>query len=343
MSDMKTADDSFIVGRSAPIQALRSLIVDVAPTSLPVLIIGPTGSGKELVAREIHRLSARTGEFVSLNVCAIQDTMFEATLFGHVKGAFTGAVRDSAGLLSEANGGSILLDEIGSLPHGPQGKLLRVIETKQYRSVGAARDRRSDFRVLAATNENLPALVAARAFRVDLLERLSGFMIAVPALRERREDIPLLVRHYLQRQGVASGESAVDHAAMDTLVEHDWPRNVRQLYNVLGRALALARGSTITRKVLHTATCHAYDVEAELPAGTDRPEQPDLGAVDRQARERLVAVLRRFKGDTNAAAGEFDVDRVTIYRWMKRLGIPTPRRQGPNWLSDSPGEAPLQN
>lgn len=334
---MSAHDGSLIIGQSRAIQALRSAIADVAPTSLSVLIVGPTGAGKEVVAREIHRVGECRGTFVALNVCAVQEAMFEATLFGHVKGAFTGAVADAGGLLAEAHEGSLLLDEIGSLTRGAQLKLLRVMETKVYRPVGGRQDRRSAFRPLAATNENLRTLVAAGEFREDLLERLSGFVIVVPSLAEHRDDIPLLVEAFLRRDGIglqARGAPAprLTDSAIALLVERAWPRNVRELYNVLGRACAIAKAPHITQEHVVAACRHVHDLDVD--DGAAGWSVARLSESDQQTRAWLVALLDRYRGDTKAVAQECRVDRVTVYRWMKRLHVPTAGRQTLRGLSE---------
>src|SRR3954470_19051267 len=190
---------SAIVGDSSAIQQLRALIATVAPTRLPVLVEGPTGSGKELVAAALHQASGRRGRLVAFNVCAIGDALFEDALFGHVRGAFTGAANDSAGFLREADAGTVFLDEISGLPWALQAKLLRAVETGEFRPVGAARDARSDFRVVAATNEHLDDLVECGRFRADLKHRIGGVVISVPTLAERVDDIPDLTRYFARR------------------------------------------------------------------------------------------------------------------------------------------------
>ncbi len=298
-----------LLGDSAAMLALRSMITRVARTKLSVLIQGETGTGKELVAQALHRGSKRDGSLVALNVCAITETMFEASLFGHVRGAFTGAVGDSLGFMAEANGGTLFLDEISGLPAPAQAKLLRAVETKVFRPVGARMDRRSDFRVVAATNEDLHQLVVQGKFRADLLQRLSAVCLRVPPLRDRREDIPGLVSFFAG----ASGDGAL-HArdarfttgAVQLLRAHSWPGNVRELRHVVECALALADSPVITTS----------DIEPLLA--------PDVGASaaerhDAVEHRELLLALEACEWDVERVARRLGVHRATIYRRLKRI------------------------
>jgi len=302
--------ERLLVGSSEPMRRLRAGITRAARSRLSVLIQGPTRSGKELVARGLHVTSGRTGAFVALNVCAIGDTMFEDALFGHVKGAFTGATGDSPGYLAEANGGTVFLDEVNGLPVLAQAKLLRVIETGSFRAVGAARDRCSDFRVLAATNADLATGVARGTFRCDLLYRLSGAILNVPPLDARREDILALARHLLGRDD-AYGVPEVADDALRRLQQHDWPGNVRELKHVLERAALLAEGAVLRRA----------DIEGAIAGGIQGLPEP---VVDDVARHGLLALLEWCDWDTTRAAARLSVNRSTVYRRMQRLGIEAP-------------------
>jgi DNA-binding NtrC family response regulator len=243
----QTTED-LIIGESAAVHQIRALIAKLAPTTLPVLIQGPTGSGKELVAQAIHRLSGRSGPLVAVNVCAISDTMFEDALFGHVRGAFSSAIADRAGFLAEADHGSLFLDEIASLPLPTQAKLLRAIETGEFRPVGARHDVRSDFRVIAAANEDVRALAAAERFRPDLLHRLSGAVIRVPGLDARPDDIPALARHFAGQLSSANGVPIrLNDAAIRMLQNRAWPGNVRELKHVVECAAAWATTPVVGR------------------------------------------------------------------------------------------------
>ena len=305
-----------ILGESLQIRDLRALIRRVAPTNLPVLIHGPTGSGKELVAEALHLASGRSGRFVPFNVCAIPETMFEDALFGHVRGAFTGATRDAVGYLAEANGGTVFLDEIGALPPTLQVKLLRVIETQEFRAVGASANRRSDFRVVSATNESLCNRASGNQFRVDLIYRLSAVRIEVPALRDRAADIPSLALHFAKRF-IARGAKHVELSpgALQALQEYDWPGNVRELKSVVETTIALAEHVRIGREAI-----------------IERLSVRNVGRVydgaREEDREQLRALLREHRDDTSAVAAHLGVDRATVYRRMQQLGIPTPKRAG---------------
>jgi DNA-binding NtrC family response regulator len=233
-----TADvDALLLGESCVMRRLRADVVRAARTRLPVLIQGPTGAGKEVVAQALHRASGRRGALVAFNVCAVADTLFEPAVFGSVRGAFTGATTDTPGFLAEAHGGTVFLDEIGGLPLSSQAKLLRAVETQTFRPVGARADRRSDFRVVSATNEEVEALVDAGRFRADLAERLAGIVVHVPPLAAHPGDIPTLVRHFAARLEGAQVRAFTD-GALDVLATYAWPRNVRELKHAVERALA---------------------------------------------------------------------------------------------------------
>lgn len=299
-----------IVGESAPMRALRDYIATVGRTRLPVLIEGPTGAGKELVAAAIHDASGRRGAFVPFNVCAIGETMFEDAIFGHVRGAFTGAFSDMPGFLAEAHGGTVFLDEVSGLPQSMQVKLLRAFETGAFRPVGAKRDSRSDFRLVAATNEPLSRLVAMGQFRADFTHRVGAVRIVVPPLVDRLEDIPLLVRHFLGRAGcghIVAGEDAIT-----ALQAHHWPGNVRELKHLVEWCASFSTG-----------TLNAQMLRSTLEERADAGIACDRGVLELV---RIRAVLDRSAWDIEAAASALGVHRATLYRRMKRLGIPAPRR-----------------
>ena len=303
-----------IVGESLPIRDLRALIRRVAPTHLPVLIHGPTGTGKELVAQAIHVASGRSGRFVAFNVCAIPESMFEDTLFGHVRGAFTGATRDAVGYLAEANGGTVFLDEIGALPPTMQVKLLRVIETQEFRAVGASSNRRSDFRVVSATNESLGDRTSGGQFRVDLIYRLSAVRVQVPPLRDRVGDIPILARHFASRfAGRGSKHAELSTGALQALQEYDWPGNVRELKSVVETTIALAEHTWIGRDAIVERLSACNMVGA-------------CHGARHEERDQLLALLREHRDDTAAVAACLGVDRATVYRRMQQLGVATPKR-----------------
>jgi DNA-binding NtrC family response regulator len=302
-----------LVGASRPMQRLSERIGRVADSPAPVLIRGETGSGKELVAQAVHRASNRA-PFVPVNCGAIPDHLMESELFGHVKGAFTGADRDRAGLFQAADGGTLFLDEIGELPLALQPKLLRVIEYGEIRRVGATAPETVDVRILAATHRDLESAVKEGTFREDLFWRINVLILDVPPLRERPTDIPLLVEHFCSEVQSATGgpERCVSPAALATLIEFPWPGNVRQLRSVIHRALTFTDSSEI----------HLDDLPAELRlAGQSAHRVND--AADRQLpleeleREYVLEVLRRTGGNKKKAAEWLGMPRRTLYRRLE--------------------------
>ena len=302
--------DDLLLGSSVAIRRVRDLIQRVAPTGLSVLLQGPTGSGKELAARAVHIASRRGGALVAFNIRAIADTMFEDALFGHVKGAFTGAASESAGYLAEANGGTLFLDEIAGLEMSAQAKLLRAIEIGIFRPVGAKMDRRSDFRVVSASNDVLEKEARHGRFRLDLLQRMSGVVIPMPPLTERPDDIPLLADHLLSRTRRAQAMPRLTDGALRLLQEHSWPGNIRELQQVLERASAFATTPYLKRQ----------DIEDALRSGSFS----STPTADARERQRLLSVLVASGWDTRTAAGTLEMHRGTLYRHMKRLGIVIP-------------------
>ena len=333
---MKTRDENgngrnpsviagLLLGDSQVMRSLRSLLARLGPSQSPVLIEGPTGSGKELVAEALHVCSRRPGAFVAFNVCAIGDGMFESALFGHVRGAFTGSVQDAAGYLSEADRGTVFLDEIGSLTLSAQAKLLRAIETRSYRPVGGRRDVTSDFRVLAASNNNLAAAVTEGRFRADLFHRLRAMVIRVPALVDHIEDVPLLARYFARLSGSAA-DACLSEGAIRRLMEHDWPGNVRELRNVVEFALALGDGARVG----------AAEIGEALGTSSSGFALPRLG----WTRPYVTGVLADCGGDTERVAKRLGLDRSTVYRLMRRLGIGTPKRRRHALVIETPHVSP---
>ncbi len=296
-----------LIGDSAPMHALRDCILRVGRTSLPVLIQGETGVGKELVAQALHIASGRGGPFVAFNVCAIGETMFEDALFGHVRGAFTGALSDAPGYLLEAHGGTAFFDEIGGLSGGMQAKLLRAIETKSFRPVGGRADKASDFRVVCATNEDVAALVKAGRFRSDLSFRVSAMVLRVPPLRERVSDIPELVRHFALRARAGS-DGTFTESALGAFADHTWAGNVRELRNSVELLVGVADGAHIEWQ----------EVRRHLDRGT---RDPGLAAPEHLERLRLRESLERADWSVADAAGILGVHPATLYRRMQRLGV----------------------
>jgi DNA-binding NtrC family response regulator len=289
---------------------LRALIARVATSTLPVLIQGETGSGKELVARALHQQSGRSGPLVALNVCAVPDSMFEASMFGHVKGAFTGALRDTAGYLTEAHRGTLFLDEVSGLSLANQVKLLRAIETKEFRPVGARADQRSEFRLVAASNEDMSQLVDRGRFRRDLAHRLGGIRVTVPSLRDRLEDVPLLAAHFAAHaRGSRAEDTVIASSALRMLQAHEWPGNVRELRHVVEASIALSDGAV-----------SAADVSALIQSPVFNSAERRLA---RQGRD-LLEQLDRCAWDVDEVASELGVHRATVYRRLRRLGITEP-------------------
>lgn len=309
-NDRDLAIARLLIGDSHAIRRLRENIAQVAAAQIPILIVGPTGAGKELVARAVHVASKRAGDLVAFNVCAVSDSMFEATLFGHVKGAFTGAVTDAPGYLAEANGGTLFLDEISGLPLSAQAKLLRAIETGIYRPVGASRDRVSGFRVVAATNEELSGRVVTGAFREDLYHRLGGFVLRVPPLYERVPDIRILVQHFLSTQSKST--LRVSDSALALLEQYVWPGNVRELKHAVDRMALIAVDTHVINQAVAKA---AIESGRELCVLRESQINRD------EARRSLIEVLEQSAWSADRAAELLGVHRATIYRRMRREGI----------------------
>ena len=306
-----------IVGRCAPLQRVLHNVETVAATDAAVLIRGETGTGKELIADLIHRLSGRRGgPFVKFNCTAIPAGLLESELFGHERGAFTGAIARRIGRFELANNGTLFLDEIGDLPLDLQPKLLRVLEEQAFERIGSAQTIRTDVRVIAATNRPLEELVEAGEFRADLFYRLNVFPIDLPPLRERTEDIPPLVRHFVAHHARNVGRriDAISPDVIDTLVRYPWPGNVRELQHVLHRAVILSDGGSL-----------------ELPplaVRAARPPAPRAMTCDDALREHIVEVLRETNGivaGPRGAAVRLGLKRTTLVSKMQKLGI-TPDR-----------------
>jgi DNA-binding NtrC family response regulator len=304
---------SSLIGDGPACKWIDEQIVACDEQSSPVLILGESGTGKELVARQLHERSGRSGSFVAVNCTTLTETMADGELFGHAQGAFSGAVRSRDGLFVEARGGTLLLDELGDMPLSVQGKLLRALETGEVRRVGSDRAQHVDVRVVAATHVDLEAAIAAGRFRGDLWARLQRLVIRVPPLRERRDDILLLVRHYLQAAG---SRLSIAADAAEALLVHDWPYNVRELRNVVEGAMRPVRGD------------RAIEIE-HLPAAlgqrlAERMLEPaaalPLGRAP-ESREELERILRQHDWNVTKVATLLGRDRKQIYRWCETLGI----------------------
>jgi two-component system response regulator HydG len=308
-----------LVGRSAAMRELLTRVVRVAPTEVTVLITGESGTGKELVARAIHANSRRSSRpFVPVNCAAISESLLESELFGHVKGAFTGAVKLRQGLLEEASGGTFFFDEIGETTPAFQAKLLRVIQEHEIRRVGDNASIQVDVRVLAATNQDLRKAIAEKRFREDLFYRLNVVPLVTPPLRERRDDIPVLAQHFVERFNQRNGtRRTLTQGALLKLTAHDFPGNVRELENVIEQAAALARGDSIGADEVALEK----QVAAGAPGGADGPGKTLAQQVDDAEREAIQRALARSGGSLEQVSRELDVSTTTLWRKMKRLGL----------------------
>lgn len=303
----------FIAG-SAAMQDVLELAARVAPLDTTVLVYGESGTGKEFIMRLIHDQSPRASDpFVSINCAALTETLLESELFGHVRGAFTGAVRDKAGLFEVAGEGTLFLDEIGEVAPTVQAKLLRALQEREIRRVGGERNITIKARVVAATNRDLRAAVDTGAFREDLYFRLAGFVITVPPLRDRREDIPLLVHDFLRRTATRMKKdvSTVSADAMTALMKYSWPGNVRELQHAIERAVIVANGTVV----------RVRELPPELSQKTR--SRPSDDSLDLQAQERVFIerALERFNGNRREAADALKISTVTLWRKMKQYGL----------------------
>ncbi len=326
--------DDPLVGTSAAMDALRAMIARVAPTESRVLITGESGTGKELVAAAIHRQSARSGKpFVTVNSAAIPRDLVESEMFGHERGAFTGATERRQGRFELADGGTLLLDEVGDLGAEAQAKLLRVLETGVVERLGGERPFTVNVRVLAATNKDLGRAVQERQFREDLWFRLNVLPIHIPPLRDRPDDIPPLVRHCASRCATRLGRAVrVDAGALQLLAAYRWPGNVRELANIVERLAILASSETITADDVTRVLPHGQDggrlAAAPAPSGDGAGAGPDVAladALDQHERELIARALSAARGNVAEAARRLSTDRANLYRRMRRLGIEPPR------------------
>jgi len=307
-----------LVGSSEPIARVRDLARRASAASGTVLITGETGTGKELVARAIHTGSARAkGPFVPLNCAAVTESLLENELFGHSRGAFTGAAGPRAGLIEHASGGTLFLDEIGTMPLALQAKLLRAVESGEVRRIGENEGRKVDVRFVAATNVDLKAAVDRGDFRSDLYYRLDVHRVHLPPLRERAGDVPGLVEHFLKQYGGPVGVTGCTPEAMSALVGYAYPGNVRELEHIIQRAVAVAPAPAIDRA----------DLPEELlvkPASRTVVDGTVTAARERAEREMIIAALARHDGEIAAAARDLQVSRTTMWRLMKKHNVSQP-------------------
>ncbi|HJX83146.1 MAG TPA: sigma 54-interacting transcriptional regulator, partial [Candidatus Angelobacter sp.] len=325
-----------IIGKSAPLKHILELVDTVAPSDSTVLLLGETGTGKELIARAIHDRGRRKDRtFVKLNCAAIPTGLLESELFGHEKGAFTGAITQKIGRLDLADQGTLFLDEVGDIPIEIQPKLLRALQEREFERLGSTHTRKVNVRLVAATNRNLEKMVADREFRSDLFYRLNVFPIQIPSLRERKEDIPLLVSYFVQKfaKQMQKQIESVPSAVMKGLTAWEWPGNIRELENFIERAVILTRGKTLEvplTELRKTETETAVDavVNKKRAARKAFSSGPDINAgaeeYERKQREEIIQALTACKGrvgGTDGAATRLGISRTTLIYRMRRLGI----------------------
>jgi DNA-binding NtrC family response regulator len=312
-----------MIGRSPVMQELFGLVRRLAPHARTALVMGETGAGKEGIARAIHRMGPRKSRpFVTVNCSAVVETLFESELFGHARGAFTGATEHKAGLFEVADGGTIFLDEIGELPLAVQAKLLRVLETGEVQRVGSLQPKKVDVRIVAATNRDLRAAAAAGTFRNDLYFRLNVVELQVPPLRDRRQDIPYLTAAFVREFAGRFGKSVegVSAAAERVLMESPWPGNVRELRNVLERACMLADGRWLAAGDVARGGGDARSSGVvPSPRPHEAPVPQDLSSL---TRSHIVKVLEEERGNKRSAAAKLGVSRRTLYRMLERHRLP---------------------
>jgi len=301
-----------LVGDSPAIERVLDTIERIGPGDASVIITGESGTGKELVARALHEKSGRAGPFLAINCAAVPETLLESEVFGHVRGAFTDAKNDRAGLFLEASGGTLLLDEIGDMPLGIQAKLLRALEQKTVRPLGSSQEVPFDARLLAATNKDLEKAVKEHTFREDLFYRINVIHVRVPPLRARGTDILLLAHHFLLRAAERGGKrvTRMGTGVAERVIEYDWPGNVRELENCMERAVALAEYDELTIEDLPARVQRPQNVEV-FNAGHDPDELPPMRVVEQR---HIMRVLKAVNGNKTLASKMLGFDRRTLYR-----------------------------
>jgi formate hydrogenlyase transcriptional activator len=313
------SDFEGIVGRSSGLRHVLQLVETVAKGDSTVLLLGETGTGKELVARAIHNRSHRKDRtFVKLNCAAIPSGLLESEFFGHERGAFTGAITQKIGRLELANQGSLFLDEIGDIPLELQPKLLRVLQEREFERLGSTRTTKVNVRVVAATHRDLEEMILEKQFRSDLYYRLNVVPISIPPLRERPEDIPLLVQHFVQQAARKMNKiiDKIPSGTIEALTEYRWPGNIRELENVIERAVILSPGST-----LHVPL---RDLQSRVGAGHDSERLQTLVNVEREHIRSILKETRWILSGPRGAAARLGLNRSTLYFRMKKLGIVRP-------------------
>ncbi|MDD2760000.1 MAG: sigma 54-interacting transcriptional regulator [Methylomonas sp.] len=315
-----------LVGGCEIFMRLKAQLQQAASTSAPVLLLGETGTGKELAAEFVHRHSPQArGEFVIADCTVFGEDLFESELFGHEKGAFTGAASSKKGLFELADHGTLFLDEIGELPLSQQAKLLRAIESGQFRRVGGTSTLKASVRVVCATHRSLAEMVRQGRFREDLFYRLSVFPIQIPPLRERKQDIPLLVDHFLQQFGLIRGRHvAMSREGLIKLIQHTWPGNIRELKNCLQLAVSLCGGDTIQENDIHFMRRIEEDMQ---PITNFSPVPPlpqasaSLSAVEQYEANFIMSLIKKYQGNRKLIAAEMNISERTLYRKLNRLNL----------------------
>jgi len=306
-----------IIGESDSLKKVLQLVRKVAPQDTTILIYGETGTGKELVARAVHKLSPRRkGPYIVVNCAAIPENLLESELFGHKKGTFTGALQDKKGKIELAEGGTLFLDEIGSLSFSLQSKLLRFLETKEIEPLGSNRLIKVDVRVVAATNQDLEKAVQEGTFREDLYFRLNVFPIHIPPLRERKEDIPLLINHFLKlySQKLNKKIEGIEKEALQILIEYDWPGNVRELENLVERAMVLSEGGMLKKEHFHILHSHSSPSFSSYQEGKSK-------VLEEFEKNYFASLLEKFAGNVSKTAQEAGLDRKNLYLKLKKYGL----------------------
>lgn len=309
-----------IISKNHEIHSILDILPDIAQSCSTVLIEGPSGSGKELFARAIHNLSGQKGKYVAVSCAALPDTLLESELFGYVKGAFSEAKKDKPGRFKLAEGGTIFLDEIGDISTALQVKLLRVLQEKEYDPLGATATVKADVRIIVATNRKLSQLVAQGSFREDLFYRLNVVRLSLPLLSRRREDIPLLIEHFIQKFNAGKGKDieGISEDALDVLMRHDFPGNVRELENIIEYAFVLCHGRVI--EVEHLP----HELLGAAIRSDNQETIPDSLPFYQAEAQKIKEVLHKYGGNRRKTAAYFGINKTTLWRKMKKYGITYP-------------------
>jgi len=315
-----------MIGRSQKMQDLFDLVRSIAETDVTVLVQGETGTGKELIAKAIHYNGPRkANRFVSVNCGAISETLLESELFGHEKGAFTGAITQRKGIFEVADGGTLFLDEIGEISPSTQVRLLRVLQEGEFQRVGGAAPLKVDVRIIAATNQNLESLVKEGRFRQDLYYRLHVFPIEIPPLRERADDVPLLVSHFIEKrkQNVNKNVNGMSPQATAALMAYEWPGNIRELENVVQRMMVTSKGDVLDPQDLPGEIRGTGEESKGTAQGLKRISKESAGIIEKKA---IIDALSKWGGNVTRAAKSLGISRATLQNKMKIYNLRSPRK-----------------